>query len=176
MFQSPYLQFGGESNGRQTRQDPAEAQFFAQAFDGAGYQSSPTACSTWAPGSALPAGSSNVRFDFQVKNLFDQAYADYLSRIKTNAMDPGMGGPSSPGSAPIFDLLCPGAFASKAPGAAGLPHRTLPVHRIRRTPIRGTKLPSIKWDPSRVSRTSTPGAVPFWMTRRCLADPARRTP
>jgi len=42
-------------------------------------------------GFGIPAGRTTVHLDFQVKNLFDRAYSDFLSRIKTNARDPGMG-------------------------------------------------------------------------------------
>jgi iron complex outermembrane receptor protein len=90
-LQDPYFLVGGETNARQTRLDPAEAQFFAQAFGGAGFQSKSYTLANMGAGFGIPAGRTTVHLDFQVKNLFDKAYSDFLSRIKTNARDPGMG-------------------------------------------------------------------------------------
>jgi outer membrane receptor protein involved in Fe transport len=87
----PYLSVGGESNAKQSRQDPAEAVFYSQAFGGAGYQSEPYTLINAGAGFGLAAGANDVHFDFMLRNVFDKAYADYLSRIKTNALNPGMG-------------------------------------------------------------------------------------
>jgi iron complex outermembrane receptor protein len=91
-FQDAYLSFGGESNARQTRLDPSEAEFFAQAFDGAGFRSEAYTLLNLVGGFALVAAPGRtVRLDLQLRNLLNEAYADYLSRIKTNALNPGMG-------------------------------------------------------------------------------------
>ena len=42
-------------------------------------------------GFALPTGRNALRIDVSLKNALNQSYADYLSRIKTNAPNPGMG-------------------------------------------------------------------------------------
>lgn len=91
VVESPYFSVGLESNARQTRLDPAEAAFFADAFGGAGYQSAPYILVNLAGGFALPAGSRSVRLDFQLRNATNQAFADFLSRLKTNARNPGQG-------------------------------------------------------------------------------------
>jgi len=88
---APYLMVGGESNARQTRQDPSEAAFYAQAFDGAGYQSRGYTLANAGAGVGLQTGATVFRVDLSVRNLFNKSYADYLNRIKTNARDPGMG-------------------------------------------------------------------------------------
>jgi outer membrane receptor protein involved in Fe transport len=36
-------------------------------------------------------GAHVLKVDMSLRNAFDKRYADYLSRIKTNALDPGMG-------------------------------------------------------------------------------------
>jgi iron complex outermembrane recepter protein len=91
LFASPYFFVGGETNARQGRLDPAEAQFFSEAFDGAGYQSEAYTLVNFGAGFGLPAGKRPVRFDFTLRNAFNKAYADFLSRIKTNALNPAMG-------------------------------------------------------------------------------------
>ncbi len=90
-FLDPYLTLSGETNGRQTRQDPAEAQFYADAFEGAGYQSKGYTIANIGGGFGVVAGGSVFRVDLMLRNAFNTAYADYLSRIKTNAVNPGMG-------------------------------------------------------------------------------------
>jgi iron complex outermembrane receptor protein len=90
-IRDPYLALGGETNAEQTRLDPAEAAFFAQAFGGRGYQSKPYSLINAATGFALGPGYNAPHIDFAVRNLFDKAYANFLSRIKTNAPDPGAG-------------------------------------------------------------------------------------
>jgi iron complex outermembrane recepter protein len=87
----PYLSLGGETNGKQTRQDPAEAQFYAEAFGGDGYQSKSYTLANAGGGFGLLAGGTVFHVDLQLRNAFNKAYADYLSRIKTNALNPGMG-------------------------------------------------------------------------------------
>ncbi len=91
VFENPYLSLGGETNARQTRLDPAEAEFYARAFDGAGYRPAGYTLATAGAGFGIRAGGRPIRVDFSVRNLFNRAYADYLSRIKTNAPLPGMG-------------------------------------------------------------------------------------
>jgi iron complex outermembrane receptor protein len=88
---NPYFQIGGETNGRQSRLDPSEAPFFSQAFGGSGYQSESYTLVNLGAGFAIPAAGTRFRFDFHVRNLFDKEYADFLSRIKTSARNPGMG-------------------------------------------------------------------------------------
>jgi iron complex outermembrane receptor protein len=87
----PYFMVGGETNGKQTRQDPAEAEFYAQAFDGVGYQSKAYTLVNVGTGVGITAGTSVIRIDLALRNAFNKSYANYLSRIKTNAMNPGMG-------------------------------------------------------------------------------------
>ncbi len=86
-----YLSVGGETNTRQTRLDPAEAQFYADAFGGAGYQSASYTLVNVGAGWGLLAGNRTIQIDLSLRNAFNKAYADYLSRIKTNALNPGMG-------------------------------------------------------------------------------------
>jgi len=89
---SPYFSVGGESNARQTRLDPAEATFYADAFGGQGYQSKPYTLVNLATGFSLPTGGQRtVQFDFQLRNALDQAWVNYLSHLKTLAPNPGMG-------------------------------------------------------------------------------------
>jgi len=90
-LQSPYFSIGGQTNARQTRLDPAEEQFFAGAFGGAGYQSQPFTLVDFGAGFWLPMGARTLQFDFALRNALDTKYADFLSRIKTNALDPGQG-------------------------------------------------------------------------------------
>jgi iron complex outermembrane recepter protein len=87
-----YLSASGETNARQTRLNPAEADFFAEAFDGAGYQSKGYTLVNLGAGCALPSASAwAMHIDLSLRNVLNTAYADYLSRIKTNAPDPGQG-------------------------------------------------------------------------------------
>jgi len=62
-----------------------------EAFAGAGYQSQGYTLVNFGVGFGLLTGPSTVRFDFTLRNACIKAYADFLSRIKTNAFDPGMG-------------------------------------------------------------------------------------
>jgi iron complex outermembrane recepter protein len=91
LFTDPYVTVGAETNAKQTRLDPAEAEFFSSAFDGAGYQSQPYTLVNFGAGFGVLTGRNPVRFDFTLRNAFNKAYADFLSRIKTNALNPGMG-------------------------------------------------------------------------------------
>jgi iron complex outermembrane receptor protein len=90
-LRDPYLSLGGETNARQTRLDPAEAAFFQDAFAGRGYQSSGYTLANAGAGFTTGGGRGALQVDLMVRNLFDKAYADFLSRIKTNAFDPGEG-------------------------------------------------------------------------------------
>lgn len=72
-----YVSLGGESNARQTRLDPED-------FAPAGYT-----LVHFGAGTTLPAGRATFALDVQVRNLFDQRYASFLSRYKTYALDPG---------------------------------------------------------------------------------------
>jgi outer membrane receptor protein involved in Fe transport len=88
---NPYLSLGGETNARQTRLDPSEASFFSQAFGGKGYQSAAYTLLNAGAGFSLGRSDHDLHVDLLVRNLFDKAYANFLSRIKTNAENPGMG-------------------------------------------------------------------------------------
>lgn len=76
-IESSYLSLGGESNTRQTRLDPED-------FAPSGYT-----LANVAGGVVVPLGSRSMAVDVQVKNLFNKAYAGFLSRYKTYALDPG---------------------------------------------------------------------------------------
>jgi iron complex outermembrane receptor protein len=76
-LQDPYLSVAGESNTRQTRVDPED-------FAPEGYT-----LVHLAAGFGLPLASRHLAFDFQLRNLFDKAYANFLSRYKTYALDAG---------------------------------------------------------------------------------------
>ena len=75
--ESSYLSLGGESNARQTRVDPED-------FAPPGYT-----LANVAAGVVVPLGGRSVAVDTQVKNLFNKEYANFLSRYKTYALDPG---------------------------------------------------------------------------------------
>ena len=42
-------------------------------------------------GAGWVVGARTLTLDLSLRNAFNRRYADYLSRIKTNAPDPGMG-------------------------------------------------------------------------------------
>jgi iron complex outermembrane receptor protein len=86
-----YISVGGETNADQKRMDPAEAQFYADAFGGAGYRSQSYTLVNFGAGAGLVIGARTFDVDLSLRNAFNKAYADYLSRIKTNALNPGMG-------------------------------------------------------------------------------------
>ncbi|HEX6105572.1 MAG TPA: TonB-dependent receptor [Gemmatimonadales bacterium] len=72
-----YLSLGGESNARQTRLDPED-------YAPPGYT-----LVHLGGGVTVPAGRTTFALDVQVRNLFDEEYAGFLSRYKTYALDPG---------------------------------------------------------------------------------------
>ena len=76
-LEEPYFSIGGESNARQTRLDPEDV-----APDG-------YTLVNLGGGFTLPVGNQPVSFDLQLRNAFDKAYANFLSRYKTYALDPG---------------------------------------------------------------------------------------
>jgi iron complex outermembrane receptor protein len=86
-----YFSVGAETNARQTRLGSAEAAFFAQAFAGAGYRSTGYSLANVAAGFAFPTPGWRLRLDIQLRNAFDTDYANFLSRLKTIAPDPGQG-------------------------------------------------------------------------------------
>jgi outer membrane receptor protein involved in Fe transport len=88
----PYFSIGGETNGKQTRLNPAEVTFFASAFDSTGYHPAEYTLVNLGAGFSLPSSAGRtIAFDFQLRNVFDKDWADYLSHLKTNAPNPGMG-------------------------------------------------------------------------------------
>jgi iron complex outermembrane receptor protein len=72
-----YLSVGGESNSKQTDLDPED-------FAPAGYT-----LANIGAGAKLPIGNRTIGVDVQLRNVFDKAYASFLSRYKTYALDPG---------------------------------------------------------------------------------------
>ena len=91
LFSEPYFLFSGESHARQGRLDPAEASFFADAFGGKGYRSAAYSLVNLGGGFSLGPSPKALHVDLVVRNLFNTAYADFLSRLKTNAENPGIG-------------------------------------------------------------------------------------
>jgi iron complex outermembrane receptor protein len=84
-LESPWISVGGESNSRQTRLDPSEAQFFSQE----GYQTDAYTLLNLGAGFTLPAGRDGLRVDLMLRNALDEKYTNFLSRYKTYALDPG---------------------------------------------------------------------------------------
>jgi iron complex outermembrane recepter protein len=84
-LESPYLSLGGESNTRQSRLDPSEADFFAES----GYQSRGYTLMNLGAGFTLPTGGDGVRVDVRLRNALNEKYASFLSRYKTYALDAG---------------------------------------------------------------------------------------
>jgi iron complex outermembrane receptor protein len=84
-LESPYVFVGGESNAKQTRLDPSEAEFFNES----GYQSEGYTLVNLGGGFTLPYSGRGLRVDLQLHNAFDKSYANFLSRYKTYALDPG---------------------------------------------------------------------------------------
>ena len=76
-FQHPYFSIGGESNARQTNLDPED-------FAPDGY----TLVNLGA-GVVVPMGERTVALDLQLRNALDREYANFLSRYKAYALDPG---------------------------------------------------------------------------------------
>ncbi|HEY3013033.1 MAG TPA: TonB-dependent receptor [Gemmatimonadales bacterium] len=84
-FDSPYFSVGGESDTRQTRLDPSEAEFFAES----GYQSAGYTLVNLGAGFTLAPVSNGLRVDIALRNALDRKYSNFLSRYKTYAFDPG---------------------------------------------------------------------------------------
>lgn len=76
-FQSAYFSVGGESNSKQTKLDPED-------FTPEGYT-----LANLGAGVILPLGQRTFGIDLQLRNVFDKEYANFLSRYKTYALDPG---------------------------------------------------------------------------------------
>lgn len=76
-FQSAYFSVGGESNAKQTKVDPED-------FAPEGYT-----LANLGAGVTLPLGQRTFGLDLQLRNVFDKEYANFLSRYKTYALDPG---------------------------------------------------------------------------------------
>jgi iron complex outermembrane receptor protein len=76
-LENPYFSIGGETNTRQTRVDPDD-------FAPEGYT-----LANLAGGFTVPLGEKRISLDLQLRNVFDKAYASFLSRYKTYALDPG---------------------------------------------------------------------------------------
>jgi iron complex outermembrane receptor protein len=91
LLDEPYLLVSGESHARQGRLDPAEASFFASAFGGQGYRSEGYTLLHAGGGFSLGPAPRALHVDLVVRNLFDTAHANFLSRLKTVARNPGMG-------------------------------------------------------------------------------------
>jgi iron complex outermembrane receptor protein len=73
----PYFSVGGESNARQSRLDPED-------FATEGYT-----LVNVGGGFTFPVRNQRVSIDLQLRNAFDKAYAGFLSRYKTYALEPG---------------------------------------------------------------------------------------
>ncbi len=84
-LESPYVSIGGESDARQGRLDPSEEEFFSES----GYASAGYTLMNLGAGFSLPAGSNGLRVDLELRNALDKKYANFLSRYKTYALDPG---------------------------------------------------------------------------------------
>jgi iron complex outermembrane receptor protein len=84
-LESPYFSVGGESNSRQTRLDPSEAEFFALS----GYRPDGYSLLNLGTGFTLPTGRDGVRVDLTLHNALDKKYTNFLSRYKTYALDAG---------------------------------------------------------------------------------------
>ncbi|HET9133736.1 MAG TPA: TonB-dependent receptor [Gemmatimonadales bacterium] len=76
-LQAPYLSAGVETNAKQGRPDPED-------FAPEGYT-----LANLGAGVGIAAGAQTIRFDLQVRNLFDAEYRSFLSRYKLYANDPG---------------------------------------------------------------------------------------
>jgi iron complex outermembrane receptor protein len=84
-LESPYLSVGGESDSRQSRLDPSEAEFFAES----GYESEGYTLLNFGAGFTIPTGREGLRVDLTLRNALDKQYTNFLSRYKTYALDPG---------------------------------------------------------------------------------------
>jgi iron complex outermembrane receptor protein len=77
VLQHPYFSIGGESNARQTHLDPED-------FAPPGYT-----LVHLGTGAVVPLGARTFAVDLQLRNALDEAYASFLSRYKTYALDQG---------------------------------------------------------------------------------------
>jgi iron complex outermembrane receptor protein len=84
-LESPYLSLGAESDARQTRLDPSEAEFFGESD----YRTQGYTLVNLGAGFTLPTGRDGLRVDLQLRNALDKRYTSFLSRYKTYALDPG---------------------------------------------------------------------------------------
>ncbi len=84
-LESPYFSVGGESDSRQRRLDPSEAEFFAES----GYVSEGYSLLNVGAGVTIPTGREGLRVDLTLRNALDRNYTNFLSRYKTYALDPG---------------------------------------------------------------------------------------
>ena len=84
-MESPYFSIGGETNARQDRLDPSEEEFFTES----GYSSAGYTLLNLGAGFNLPVGNQGLRMDLELRNATDKKYANFLSRYKTYALDPG---------------------------------------------------------------------------------------
>jgi iron complex outermembrane receptor protein len=69
----------------QGRLDPTEGAFFAES----GYQSTGYTLLNLGAGFTLPVVQNGLRVDVTLRNALDKKYANFLSRYKTYALDPG---------------------------------------------------------------------------------------
>ena len=84
-LESPYVSVGGETNARQDRLDPSEEEFFSES----GYRSEGYTLFNLGAGFSLPVGGNGLHVDLSLRNALDKKYANFLSRFKTYALDPG---------------------------------------------------------------------------------------
>jgi iron complex outermembrane receptor protein len=77
VFRTPYLDLNAETHARQTRLDPED------------YAPSGYTLAHAGAGVALTLGRQEMRVDLSVRNLFDTAYANFMSRYKLYALDMG---------------------------------------------------------------------------------------
>jgi iron complex outermembrane recepter protein len=84
-LEGPYFSVGGESNAPQERLDPTEEQFLA----GSGYSPAGYTLLNLGAGFTLPVARDGLRVDLTLRNALDKEYANFLSRYKTYALDPG---------------------------------------------------------------------------------------
>jgi iron complex outermembrane receptor protein len=85
LLESPYFSVGGESNARQTRLDPSEAEFFVAS----GYQPDGYTLLNLGAGFTVPTGRDGLQVDLALRNVLNTSYTNFLSRYKTYALDPG---------------------------------------------------------------------------------------
>jgi iron complex outermembrane recepter protein len=76
-IEDAYIGIRGESIARQTRLDPFDTVVPAYTLAHA------------EAGLAIPIGERSITLDLAVRNLFDRAYRDFMSRFKTYALAPG---------------------------------------------------------------------------------------